>query len=126
MATGKILVVEDEEENREILAIHLRRAGYQVLEAANGLQAQEKMNECDDGDQGAVDLIITDIRMPEVSGVEVVDYFNENFPDIPVVVVTGFADNELSDRLVEKGVKNVLVKPVDKTFLLKVVAKAMV
>jgi YesN/AraC family two-component response regulator len=84
------------------------------------------MNECEDGDQGAVDLIITDIRMPEVSGVEVVDYFNENFPDIPVVVVTGFADNELSDRLVEKGVKNVLVKPVDKTFLLKVVAKAMV
>ncbi len=123
MATGKIIIIEDEEENREILAIHLRRAGYQVIETMNGRQAKEEMDGCDE--QSPVNLIITDIRMPEVNGVEIVDYVNKNFPDIPVVVVTGFADNELSDQLVEKGVKSVLVKPVEKNFLLKVVAEAM-
>ena len=117
------MIIEDEEENREILAIHLRRAGYQVIETMNGKQAKEEMDGCDE--QSPVNLIITDIRMPEVNGVEVVDYVNKNFPDIPVVVVTGFADNELSDQLVEKGVKSVLVKPVEKNSLLKVVAKAM-
>jgi CheY-like chemotaxis protein len=123
MATGKIIIIEDEEENREILAIHLRRAGYQVIETMNGKQAKEEMDGCDE--QSPVNLIITDIRMPEVNGVEVVDYVNKNFPDIPVIVVTGFADNELSDQLVEKGVKSVLVKPVEKNFLLKAVAEAM-
>jgi two-component system cell cycle sensor histidine kinase/response regulator CckA len=123
MATGKIIIIEDEEENREILAIHLRRAGYQVIETMNGKQAKEEMDGCDE--QSPVNLIITDIRMPEVNGVEVVDYVNKNFPDIPVIFVTGFADNELSDQLVEKGVKSVLVKPVEKNFLLKAVAEAM-
>ena len=121
MVPGKILIVEDEEENREILTLHLERTGYQVLEAENGQRAKEILQE--GNNLTTVDVIITDIRMPKVNGLEIIDYFKEYVPDISVIVLTGFPDNKLSDQLIEKGVKRFLVKPVEKQTLLQTVAE---
>jgi two-component system chemotaxis response regulator CheY len=121
MVPGKILIVEDEDENREILTLHLERTGYQVLEAENGQRAKEILQE--GNNLTTVDVIITDIRMPKVNGLEIIDYFKEYAPDISVIVVTGFPDNKLSDQLIEKGVKRFLVKPVEKQTLLQTVAE---
>jgi two-component system chemotaxis response regulator CheY len=68
-----------------------------------------------------VGLIICDIRMPKVNGVEAIDYLKENAPSIPIMVVTGYPDSELAVSLLKKGVKDYLVKPVEKEkFLAKV------
>jgi len=123
MVSGKILIVEDEEENREILTLHLERTGYQVLEAEDGQRAKEVLQE--GNNRTTVDVIITDIRMPKVNGLEIIDYFKEYAPDISVIVVTGFPDNKLSEQLVKKGVKKFLVKPVEKQTLLQTVAELL-
>ncbi len=68
-----------------------------------------------------VDLILCDIRMPKVNGVECIRFLREQAPGIPVVVITGYPDPGLANDLKEKGVKEYLVKPVTKEKLLAVV-----
>ena len=70
-----------------------------------------------------VALILCDIRMPKVNGVEAIDFFKKEAPGIPVVVVTGYPDAELAAYLMKKGVKDYLVKPVEKQKLIDTVNK---
>ena len=120
---GKILIIDDEEDVREVLRIHLESANYNVIEAENGEEGIALMK------SGAnllqVGLIICDIRMPKVNGVEAIDYLKENAPSIPIMVVTGYPDSELAVSLLKKGVKDYLVKPVEKEKLLAKVKDAL-
>ena len=115
------MVVDDEEEVREALKMQLESAHYNVLEAENGeeaikvLQSGSNMVNCG--------LILCDIRMPKVNGLECIAYFREQAPGIPVVAVTGFPDTERAVDLMGKGVKDYWVKPVEKTKLLALVEK---
>jgi len=121
MATGKIMIVEDEEDVREAIKLQLESANYNVLEAENGeeaikvLKSESNMINCG--------LILCDIRMPKVNGLECIAYFRDQAPGIPIVVVTGFPDTEMAVNLMSKGVKDYLVKPVEKAKLLAVVEK---
>ena len=121
MPTGKIMVVEDEEDVREAIKLQLESANYNVLEAENGeeainiLKSESNMINCG--------LILCDIRMPKVNGLECIAYFRDQAPGIPIVVVTGFPDTEMAVDLMSKGVKDYLVKPVEKAKLLAVVEK---
>lgn len=72
-----------------------------------------------------VGLIICDIRMPKVNGVEAIDFLKENSPSIPIMVVTGYPDSELAVSLLKKGVKDYLVKPVEKEKLLEKVKEIL-
>lgn len=72
-----------------------------------------------------VGLIICDIRMPKVNGIEAIDYLKENAPSIPIMVVTGYPDSELAVSLLKKGVKDYLVKPVEKETLLEKVKEIL-
>jgi two-component system chemotaxis response regulator CheY len=72
-----------------------------------------------------VGLILCDIRMPKVNGVEAIEYLKENAPSIPIIVVTGYPDSELAVSLLKKGVKDYLVKPVEKEKLLAKVKEAL-
>lgn len=120
---GKILVIDDEEEVREVLRIHLESAKYNVIEAADGAEGVELMK------QGAnllqVGLIICDIRMPNVNGIEAIDFLKQNAPSIPIIVVTGYPDSELAVSLLNKGVRDYMVKPVEKEKLLSKVAEIL-
>ncbi len=120
---GKILIIDDEEDVREVLRIHLESANYNVIEAENGEEGVTLMK------SGAnllqVGLIICDIRMPKVNGVEAIDFLKENAPSIPIMVVTGYPDSELAVSLLKKGVKDYLVKPVEKEKLLAKVKEAL-
>ena len=121
MSTGKIMVVEDEEDVREAIKLQLESANYNVLEAENGeeainiLKSESNMVNCG--------LILCDIRMPKVNGLECIAFFRDQAPGIPIVVVTGFPDTEMAVDLMSKGVKDYLVKPVEKVKLLAVVEK---
>ena len=68
-----------------------------------------------------VGLILCDIRMPKVNGVEAIEFLKTEAPGIPIVVITGYPDTELAIGLMKKGVKDYLVKPVEKEKLLAVV-----
>ncbi len=120
---GRILIIDDEEEIREVVRMHLESAGYMVIEAQDGEEGINKMRE------GAnllqVGLIITDIRMPKVNGVEAIDYIRTNAPSKPILVMTGYPDTELAISLLKKGVKEYLVKPVEKKMLLEKVKKVL-
>ena len=120
---GRVLIIDDEAEVREILKMHLESADYMVIEAQDGEDAINKMRE------GAnllqVGLIITDIRMPKVNGVEAIDYLRTNAPSKPILVLTGYPDTDLAISLFKKGVKEYLVKPIEKKVLLEKVQKVL-
>ncbi|MDA0690351.1 MAG: response regulator [Nitrospinae bacterium] len=119
MPKGKILVIDDEEDVREVLRLHLEGAGFHVIEAENGEEGIALLRSEDN--MINVGLILCDIRMPKVNGVECVDFLKREAPGIPVVVVTGYPDTEMATSFMKKGVKDYLVKPVEKEKLLKVV-----
>ena len=120
---GRVLVVDDEDNIRKVIRMTLTKAGYDVVEAEDGGKAIEVLRS--DDNPLMVDVITCDIRMPKVNGMEAIAYFREQFPSIPVVVLTGFPDTGLAVSLLKKGVADYVVKPVESEQLLSVVAKAM-
>lgn len=120
---GKILVIDDELEVREVLRIHLESAKYNVIEASDGEEGIILMK------SGAnllqVGMIICDIRMPKVNGIEAIDYLKQNAPSIPIIVVTGYPDSELAVSLLKKGVRDYMVKPIEREKLLAKVAEVL-
>ena len=121
MAKGKIMVVDDEAEVREIIKLQLEQNGLNTLEAVDGQNAIDILKSGDN--MVNVGVILCDIRMPKVNGVECIQFLREQAPGIPIVVITGYPDPELATELLEKGVKEYLVKPVEKERLLAVVEK---
>ncbi len=119
MAKGKILVVDDEADLRDVIKLQLEQRGLNVLEAVDGQYAIDMLKSGDN--MVNVGLILCDIRMPKVNGVECIRFLREQAPGIPVVVMTGYPDPGLANDLKEKGVKEYLVKPVTKEKLLAVV-----
>jgi two-component system, chemotaxis family, chemotaxis protein CheY len=121
MPTGKIMIVDDEQDVREAIKLQLEGKKFQILEAENGEEAIAKMKQADH--LVNVGLILCDIRMPKVDGVECIDYLKQNAPGIPIVVITAFPDAELAASLMKKGIKEYLVKPVQKEKLVGIVDK---
>ena len=121
MSTGKIMIVDDEQDVREAIKLQLEGKNFQILEAENGEEAIAKMKESDH--MIHVGLILCDIRMPKVDGVECIDYLKTNAPGIPIVVITAFPDTEMATSLLKKGIQDYLVKPVNKEKLVETVDK---
>jgi two-component system chemotaxis response regulator CheY len=119
----RVLVVDDEEEVRKVLRLHLTKEGYEVIEATDVKQAIQKVQEGDNPLR--LNAIVCDIRMPKISGTEAIDYFRREFPSIPIIVLTGFIDVQLAVDLMKKGVTDYLVKPVPKEQLIAAVQKAL-
>ena len=84
-APKKILVADDETNLRRVLGAILKREGHQVLSAENGAEALELLARND------VDAVITDLRMPKVDGMELLERTVADYPDVPVIVLTAAA-----------------------------------
>jgi two-component system cell cycle sensor histidine kinase/response regulator CckA len=80
-----ILVVDDEVVVRNFVATDLQIAGYSVLAAADGKEAQELMREYD----GRIDLVVTDMRMPRIGGLELVESLARELPSVRVLTMSG-------------------------------------
>ncbi|MDH5588379.1 MAG: response regulator [Nitrospirota bacterium] len=120
---GRILVVDDEPDVRKVVKMTLEKAGYQVIEAGDGEQA---IQEIKSGENPLMlDVIISDIRMPKVNGVEAIQFFQKEFPHVSLIVLTGFPSVEMATSFMQNGVIDYLVKPVEKEKLLAAVSKAM-
>ena len=91
---GRILVIDDEPSVRTVVRMTLEKAGYDVLEAENGEQAIEAINTGEN--RLVLDAVICDIRMPKINGVEAIDYFQREYPHVPLVVLTGYPETEMA------------------------------
>ena len=120
---GRVLVVDDEENIRKLVRMCLTKAGYDVEEAENGEEGEKIIRAKDN--PLMVDVILCDIRMPKVNGIEAIAFFQKQFPSVPVVVITGFPDTEMAVNWLKQGVVDYVPKPIDNAKLLDVVAKAM-
>lgn len=103
----RILVVDDERSMRELLAIVLRREGYEVLLADNGRAAIELL------EHETVDVLISDIKMPDVSGVDVLRAAKRIDRDILGIMITAFASTETAVEAMRLGACDYLSKPFD-------------
>src|SRR3990172_8414752 len=116
MERVRVLLVEDDDDNRELMTEVLETAGYQVVTAASGREALRKLSE------QPTDVVVTDVGMPGMGGLEVARAAKEIVPTVPVVLVTGYA--ERADIIGARGreVDALLVKPVDPDALTAAVA----
>ena len=115
-----VLVIDDEQEVREVIRLQLGGTRYELLEAEDGEQGIEFLNE----NALTVDVIICDVRMPKINGVEAVKYFHQEYPATPVIVLTGYPDVNLAVEFMKQGAVEYLVKPVEKEQLIDAVEKA--
>lgn len=120
LAGKTILIVDDEDELREALVYDFKRRKCLVLEARDGLEAYEIFL------KHKIDIIISDVRMPQGNGVDLLKKIRALHPEIPVVLLaTGFADIT-SDEGVKLGALAVLDKPIDRKKMFKLLANATV
>jgi two-component system cell cycle sensor histidine kinase/response regulator CckA len=118
---GTILLVEDEDGLRGLNARGLASRGYTVLQAANGVQAIEVL----DQRGGAVDLVITDVVMPEMDGPTLFKVLRERNPETKIIFVSGYAEDAFARNLPEHERIEFLPKPFTLKQLVAAVKKAM-
>jgi CheY-like chemotaxis protein len=112
-----LLVVDDEPDLRDIVASELEFIGAKVFQAENILQAQKVL------DDNHIDLIISDIRMPGGTGIDLLDMVKAKNADMPtVILITGFADISIEDAF-NKGAEALLNKPFKLDDLIKIVVR---
>lgn len=103
----KILIVEDDKTARKLLSLYIRKKGYEILTAENGLDAMEKVG------IEPINLIVTDMNMPYMDGIELTRNLKNDsaFSSIPVIMITTEADEDEKKKAYEAGVDDYLVKP---------------
>lgn len=117
---GRVLVVEDEPELRRLVRRSLVRFGHEVAEALNGRDALRLMRERD------FDVVVSDVRMPDIGGLDLVEQLSAEHPDVSVVLVSGAPDLVTARRAKEYGVVDYLMKPVSSSLLRSVVWRGVV
>jgi len=113
-----ILVVDDEEIMRNLLDKMLSLEGYNILTAVDGQDALEIIAE------EKVDLVVSDMKMPRMDGFELLKNLRNNYPDMGVVIMTGFGDTYTVKDALLLGADEYLSKPFKRLELLSVVEKA--
>jgi two-component system cell cycle sensor histidine kinase/response regulator CckA len=118
---GTILLVEDEDGLRSLNARGLRSRGYSVIEASNGLEAMEALDEKD----GAVDLVVSDVVMPEMDGPTLLREMRKRNPNLKIIFVSGYAEEAFDKSLPENEQFAFLPKPFALSALVEKVKETM-
>jgi two-component system C4-dicarboxylate transport response regulator DctD len=117
---SRILVVDDEQIVRDLAVQVLRRAGYDVVSAGRAHDALEMVA------AGSVDLVVSDVVMPGLSGVELLTELHERWPELPVVLMTGGSpEPERTSGALELGASAIVYKPFSHAQLTDAVAAAL-
>jgi DNA-binding response OmpR family regulator len=124
-AHKRVLLAEDDPDMRALIAMALRADGYEVAEARDGGEALELLRGAGMGGVApAADLVVSDIQMPRVNGLELLERLRAGRVGIPVVLVSAFADTAVRCEARRLGAM-LLDKPFDLGDLLAVVSEAM-
>lgn len=116
---AQVLVVDDEQNVRKVLGALLTQAGYLVASAASGTEALEQVRSQDP------DLVICDLKMPGMDGLDVLREMRAEFPEIPVVLLTAHGTVETAVEAMKRGAHDFLTKPFDREKILEIVGKAV-
>ena len=112
----KILIAEDNDSNY-ILMCYLLKKHYEIVRAINGRDAIEKV------EQGGIDLVLMDIKMPEMDGLEATRIIKQAQPNMPIIALTANAFESDREQALEAGCDDFLSKPVNSELCLETMAK---
>jgi DNA-binding NtrC family response regulator len=115
----KILVVEDEFSSRDSLCKFLGRESYIIREASNGAEALEKIA----GEN--FDLVVTDFVMPHIDGLRLVELVHAKWPQLPVILITGYLSANAGQIILEGMAAEIITKPIKLDELLKAVKRIL-
>jgi len=107
MPTRTVLIVDDSKVGRSMMVYALRTDGLHVLEAGDGREALDVMR------RAPVDMLITDLRMPDVDGIELVRKVRamDGYAEVPILMISGLADDAVREQALHAGVSVFLKKP---------------
>ena len=120
-AVGIILVVDDQESVRAVIRRHLNALGHTVLEADDGAEALHLVRRRN----GAVDLVLSDVVMPQMNGTELATHIGIEFPTIPVILMSAFAPPGVVRLGMSETIVPVLQKPFEQHVLTDLVTLAL-
>ncbi|MCK5312846.1 MAG: sigma-54-dependent Fis family transcriptional regulator [Desulfobacteraceae bacterium] len=116
---ANVLLVEDEERMRQVIVMQLSDLDLNIFEAVDGKQA------IDIFENETIHLVITDLKLPKINGMEVLNFIKEKDPEIPVLVITAFGSIENAVKAIQKGAFDYVTKPFKEERLLSSVKKAL-
>ncbi|MBM4113965.1 MAG: response regulator, partial [Phycisphaerae bacterium] len=119
---GRVLVAEDGRENRQLITIHLERAGAEVTSAEDGRMAMSLLEDAERLGR-PFDLLVTDLQMPEMDGIELISRVRAGGAGLPIVVLTAHTAGDERIRCVGAGCDDFVTKPVDRAALVEVCAR---
>lgn len=115
----RVLVIEDDASLRDILLDTLNDEGYQAMGAASSKEALML------AEKAALDLVVTDVRLPGLDGIEIIEQLKPRLPHVRYVVMTGYASRDAPVRAMKVGIEDYLQKPFGLDLFLEVVARAI-
>ena len=118
-APQTILIADDDDSLRRVLEFQLREAGYEIMSAADGLSALDLFTAHD------FDCLITDLRMPKLSGIELLRRVKVIRADVPVIVITAYGDIETAVEAMRAGALDYITKPFNRDQILLTIEKAL-
>lgn len=116
---GTILVIEDKESMAEMLKETLESEGYRVISARNGLEGIKYMKE------GKIDLVLTDLKLPQKNGIDILKVSKEENQLRPVIIMTAFGSVETAVTAMKEGAFDFIAKPFDTDHLLMLIKRAL-
>ena len=119
MSTGRILVVDDEDIVRTSCSRTLSPEGYDVRLAKNGAEGLKMANE------ERFDLVLTDLKMPDMDGIEVLRIIKEQWPETAVIIVTGYQTVDTAVKAIKLGAYDYIEKPFTPDALITAVREAL-
>ncbi len=102
----RVMIIEDDEEMRSLLKDLFEEEGFETDSVSNGVNALEKLSE------DHFDLVITDIRMPGLTGLEILPTIRKLNPETPIIVMTAYGSDDVRRRSLERGATIYLEKPI--------------
>lgn len=115
----RILIVDDEPSIRMVLRAHLTRSGYEVTAAENGAEAIDLLRNED------FHLVVSDLKMPVVDGMEVLAHCKTEYPGLPVILITAHGTVDSAVEAIKNGAQDYVTKPFDSDELLPIIQKAL-
>ena len=119
MATEKILVVDDEKTVCESVNKIFSRKGYTVDDSLNAKEAMEKIKKT------SYDLVITDMKMPEMGGLELLEIIKDYYPELEVILITGYPSTDTADKAIKLGAADYIPKPFTPDEIIEIAEKAL-
>src|SRR3954469_21313558 len=114
----KVLVIDDNRHFAEAMAETLERVGYECVVATSGREGARLIEQDD------FDVVLTDLRRPDLDGLAILRKAREDLPDAEVVMITGYGDVKTAVEAIKQGAANYLTKPVDRDELRAIVQRA--